>query len=568
MRSRTIWLQYLALAAILIVSSIWCLTAARNLGATFDEPLYLRCGLAFWHNTGGNDLLLHGGTMPLPPDVDALALRIAEHVRGAAWNPEVDLPQMLPIGRTGALVFWWILLIYAWKTGKLIGGAAGGLLAAAMIAIEPIMPGNACLATSDVALTGMVLAASFYFAAGRTSAWTRRVGLPSIFCGLAILSKASGLIFTVLCMVAAEVERLWPAMTAESPEPATFAGWVKAWRQRLVPLWHDLRQIIGIALLITIVYCGSGWHPQWSFLAWAKRLPPDSIFAPPMLWLAGNLRIFNNAISGLWYQFHHNMHGQSAFLLGRVKRSFWYYFPLALTIKLSIPIFIITITLVCLRPRALRNSAIAAAGALLAFSFLMRLQIGVRLVLPLAAFLIVGIAGACANTWRSSPSGWKSGLLAAEVLLAIVWTGSASLHLWPQGICYTNELWGGTPSGYLLLSDSNYDWGQGLPELQRWRQNRGLKRIAVFYFGKDPRIADPGFFSISPLEFSVARLPEIARRQQLRYLAVSITLVYGVYYDGSEIRKLTPVARTQTFLIYDLDRLADKTSDSRSASRG
>jgi hypothetical protein len=73
--------HYLVLAAILIISSGWCVTAGRQLGATFDEPLYLRAGLAFWHNAGGNDLVLLRGTMPLPQDVDALFLRIAEYIQ-------------------------------------------------------------------------------------------------------------------------------------------------------------------------------------------------------------------------------------------------------------------------------------------------------------------------------------------------------------------------------------------------------------------------------------------------------------------------------------------------------
>jgi ABC-type dipeptide/oligopeptide/nickel transport system permease component len=130
-----------------------------------------------------------------------------------------------------------------------------------------------------------------------------------------------------------------------------------------------------------------------------------------MLWLAENLRIFNNAISGLVYQFKHNMHGPPTYLLGRVEKSFWYYFPVALTIKLSIPIFMIALTLLLLRAQALRNFAKAGAGALLAFSVLMRLQNGIRLVLPLVAFIIVGIAAAAATARRELGPGWKSQLL-------------------------------------------------------------------------------------------------------------------------------------------------------------
>jgi hypothetical protein len=114
----------------------------------------------------------------------------------------------------------------------------------------------------------------------------------------------------------------------------------------------------------------------------------------------------------------------------------------------------------------------------------------------------------------------------------------------------------GTPRGYLYLSDSNYDRGQGVPDLQRWQRSRGLSRIAVFYFGTDPRINDETLFAITPQDFSLASLSAIARRERLRYLAVGTTVVYGSYEPAAVLRKWTPVDRTQTFLIYDLNQLA------------
>jgi hypothetical protein len=61
------------------------------------------------------------------------------------------------------------------------------------------------------------------------------------------------------------------------------------------------------------------------------------------------------------------------------------------------------------------------------------------------------------------------------------------------------------------------------------------------------RIQDEGFYSIRLEDFSVASLPAIARREKLRYLAVSTTLAYGYYDAVAPLRKRTPVDRTQTF---------------------
>src|SRR5207245_1176379 len=84
------------------------------------------------------------------------------------------------------------------------------------------------------------------------------------------------------------------------------------------------------------------------------------------------------------------------------------------------------------------------------------------------------------------------GLKHAVTLLVIIgttWNTVAALLVWPHGLCYTNELWGGTRQGYLYLSDSNYDWGQGLPELARWQRHHRDTPLEVWYFGSDPRLA-------------------------------------------------------------------------------
>ena len=51
-----------------------------------------------------------------------------------------------------------------------------------------------------------------------------------------------------------------------------------------------------------------------------------------------------------------------------------------------------------------------------------------------------------------------------------------------------NEWWGGTTNGYRCLSDSNYDWGQGLKELTNWQLDRHVNDLDVWYFGTDPAL--------------------------------------------------------------------------------
>jgi hypothetical protein len=67
------WLDRAWLLIVGLASSAWCLSAAAELGATFDEPIYMARGLDGWRR-GTHGPLLNVGTMPLPTDVATLPL--------------------------------------------------------------------------------------------------------------------------------------------------------------------------------------------------------------------------------------------------------------------------------------------------------------------------------------------------------------------------------------------------------------------------------------------------------------------------------------------------------------
>src|SRR5262245_4381921 len=96
-----------------VVSSAWCVSAASQLSATFDEPIYLQRGLEHWR-TGSYSGVLHLGTMPLPVDVVTLPLYLAECWRGEPFDLDRDFHRILPWARAGTLLFWWLLLAYGW----------------------------------------------------------------------------------------------------------------------------------------------------------------------------------------------------------------------------------------------------------------------------------------------------------------------------------------------------------------------------------------------------------------------------------------------------------------------
>jgi hypothetical protein len=537
------WLWLLAWGT---ASSIWCLTAAHQLGATFDEPFYVSEGLEFWR-TGSHSELLRLGTMPLPVDVETLPLSVWERWRGEWFDADADLARLLPVARAGTLVFWWLLLFYGRLAGRALAGPWGGRLAVAMLAAEPCLLANAGLATTDLAVTACLLAFAYHFQGGRGARWWKRVGIPALWFGLAVLAKASAIAFAPLCMVAIEWDRLWRGDGSEA------VGW---WA-RLRTLLRDGWQIGALGIVLTFVACGSDWQPQASFLAWAQRLP-DGTFGRAMVWLAEHLRIFRNAGDALARQTSHNVRGHGVFLLGESDpRAVWYYFPVLLTIKLSLPLLAAPGVVALVNRRSLVNWACAAAAVLLVFSVFCRVQIGIRLLLPLVALTIVGLGAGAVQAWQSAGTVGKRGL-AAVVTLGLVWTAGSAAWVWPDGLCYTNEFWGGTSRGYLCASEANYDWGQGLKELERWRRETHVGDLDVWYFGTDPELKRLPMRPLPLHTIPAATTDEVLDRLRGKRLAVGTTLLYGVMPTSAShqaaldlLRSCRPVDRTATFLIYD-----------------
>src|SRR5262245_25452145 len=181
------------------VSACWCVSGAREIGPTFDEPIYIEKGVERIH-TGKIGGLMKLGTMPLPVDVQMLPIRASEWWRGEAFDGVADLQQLLPLARAANLLFWGVLLLYVMLAARSLGGEWAGRLAVLRVALEPTFPAPASLATTDISVAACVLAFAYHFWQGRDANWWWRVGVPGLWLGLAALAKASGPVFAVLCM--------------------------------------------------------------------------------------------------------------------------------------------------------------------------------------------------------------------------------------------------------------------------------------------------------------------------------------------------------------------------------
>jgi hypothetical protein len=192
------------------------------------------------------------------------------------------------------------------------------------------------------------------------------------------------------------------------------------------------------------------------------------------------LKIFTNAGEALAEQIKHNMRGHGSYLAGSWHpRAVPHYFFVALAVKLTIPAWLFIGGGTTARWRDWWGSPAGwIALALLLFTFNCRVQIGIRLVFPLVAFLVI----AASIAWL------KSGLskLRLGIVLVLI-AGQFACSVWQRAdlLRHANPIFGGPGRIHEWLSDSNADWGQALPALATYAQGRP---VAVWYFGVDPRV--------------------------------------------------------------------------------
>lgn len=490
-----------------VLSTAWCWSAAHALGPTFDEPFYVQAGLKNWRDLNHRELLTQG-TMPLPAEVQTAPLRFVEVF--SSIDLSKDWLAWLPIARMGTILFWWLLLWASFRLGWIYGGDAGGRMAVALVACEPILLGHASLATTDVAFAACLTALLAVFRARRDeAAWGRRLLLPAAFVTLTFLAKASAMLFTPMCLVMIELERLWtngwrPGRTAERWRPALASS-------------RDLLTVGAMGIALLFIMC---------------------------------LRCMRGLLYILRYQANG---GAESYLFGELSPTgFRHYFLAALVIKLALPVLVLTILLLLFRPRYLLNGATLAALGLLALTPAFKLQLGVRYVLPIAVLASIGASAGFARWWSEQPASPRRILAGAFAACLIAWSGVSSVVVWPNGMCYTNELFGGTQQGHLALSESNIDWGQGLNELAHWQRDHADVKLHLWYFGSDPRCMNEPFHPICPADLSCGE--EIERLCAGGYLAASKSHVYGGFMNtpvGRHLRALEPIDQMSTYLIFD-----------------
>ena len=598
------------------------LTSLRDEAPTFDEQGFLVRGLAYLRGeaNGGSRAIRVGHPLGLnalnaallvkDPAVrlpsEALATGETDFHRPAGlflWEIGNDVDRTMFLARVPTI---WLGLLLAAVAGRWAGqmaagwgiargaASAAGLIALALVALDPNILAHTRLVTTDLGLAAGA-------ALGGYTLWRflRRPSLSSALVaglGLGLLqnTKFTALLFLPLfgLVVTLALWQRWRALDRRFlslvfvvyPAAALLTLWaanglqVGALREPLpllgtlggaaVPLSHHLDQLLDIGGRLQVGtpsfllgrYSDSGWW--WYFpVAFALKTPLPVL----LLLLYALLRIakwvFANRVRS-----------------GPIERSLSSASDVPLTARPnSTPPALATNAATRHMPPATPNSSfvtsfdlaallIPAAGYF-AIALTTDINLGYRHLLPVLPFLyvLIGVVVAWAADGGAGQRG-RAGNRAALVgrvapLLLLLWLAGAALWIHPHFLSFFNLIAGGPDNGWRALVDSNIDWGQDLARLGAWLDENDVERVWLSYFGEArPEyygIVYDGLDSFPPRLMNPAARPFYPADPAPGWYAISATTLQGVHFADHDqfrfFRERQPDAKVgYSIFLYDV----------------
>lgn len=480
--------------------------AMRHESITFDEVAHIGAGVSYLQKL---DLRLNEEHPPLAKAFAAVPLVLrgvkadysspawtfgnsgffkqffAEWVFGhlliATWNDPfatlfwARLPMLLL-----TLFLGWLLYVY----GRKFAGPWGGLLCLCAYATMPAFLTFGPLVLTDTAIALFCVLTLWAFAdmwrapSGKTVFWF------GLALGGAILTKFSaGILF--FCFIVFILSLRW--RTVEGM-PANKAD-LRIWRRKR---WGGLiKGTLLAAFVVYAVYFILSWNQPTDSFSQIPRFPASPLFRrllmPPWIFLKG---LFEFALTA----------SRPAFILGHTyPHGVWFYFPILFVLKaplafLALLLLAIVVGLIA-KARLVQSKAISPEFQLhwratwiflvvfTAACLLSRLTISIRhffipmvLMILLLAPLPKLLASLRYSGWRPARAAqWLTAALALVLVVNIV-------HIYPHYMPFLNSFSMGRP-GFELVSDSNLDWNQALPEVEQWAQQRGLQHVLLDEYG-------------------------------------------------------------------------------------
>jgi hypothetical protein len=486
-QNRLFALAAVALAAIAVARIV---STYHVFSQTTDEPAHIATGMEW----------LQFGTYsfePLHPPLARIAVALGPYLSGLRLQDHRNLwiegnellfsnghyLHNLSLARAGALPFFLLATALVWHWARSRYGNWPALLATFLFTTSPVVLAHAGLATTDMAAAATFTAALLTYINFLERPTFRKAALLGGAAALAVLSKFSALLFLPACGFTILLTR-W-LMARPSKDAAVTTGrtpWSRA---------------VALAAFIMFLVVWAGYGLSVSSAADAAARPHYTI--DQLFGASGTVHSMAYAVAeypfipapalfqGLAKVRFKETTGHKSYLLGHIRETgWWYFFPVALAIKSTIPFLILFLVGSCYLVRSawaghadwLTLAPLTAACTILLVCMPSRINIGVRHILSIYPLLaIIAGVGAC-WLWERTKPGF-AGLIIILILLS--WHLEASVRAHPDYLAYFNEFAGQHPENILI--DSDLDWGQDLLRLSAALQQRHVDQVSIAYAG-------------------------------------------------------------------------------------
>lgn len=477
------------------------------LSHTADEPAHLAAGLE-WHQGAYTLELQHPPLSRLMaaagPYLAGHRVRVNAAGRVDIWEnmhrilfQEGEYTHVLGLARLGVLPFFVLASLVVWRWSRRRFGDTAGVLSLLMLVTSPTVLAHAGLGTTDMVFAALLVTAVVALLRWLEQPGPLRAALLGLALGGALTAKLSTVVYFPACALAIVLVRRWRPAGARAPGSragragqgalALLAAGVVVWgvyrfdfgKPSDLPDWNPpiRRMVPSQDDTSALDLCFGADGPLHDLAVAISNTPQPA----PGLW-------------GGWVQFcGHARYGHPGYFLGQASDdgSISYY-PAALVLKTPIP-FLIALALgaLALALGARRRhpggatdwrhlAPLACGVALMLVVLSSRVQIGVRLILPVF-LLFAPVAGwGLATLLARARKRWQRAL----GVCLLLWQVGTPLAARPGYLSYFNALAGSDPGR--ILNDSNFDWGQDVLRLAEVVKERGIERLHVAIFFRNP----------------------------------------------------------------------------------
>jgi len=389
-----------------------------------------------------------------------------------------DADRLLFRARMAASLLTVLLAVLVFFAAREMFGLAAGFVALTLLVFDPNLLAHGALVTTDAGLSCFLFAAVYAFYRYVKHPSPGCLALVGLATGLAFAAKHTGVLAAPSIALLALVEWL---RTRKSDGPKSRFSFPRA----------VAALVVTAVISLTILWAFYGF--RYAARPAGLDLNPPSAEYIQGLSRPGEAKLLQTIA-------HYKLLPESyiygladvrmisdfyaSYLLGKpYPHGVWFYFPAAMLIKSTVPFLVLlamSVWAIVRRRLPAREVWFLALPPVLYLAVAMsaHMNIGMRHVLPMYAFLTVLQAGAAIALIRVS----RKWLYVVVVLLAM--QVITTVKAYPNFIPYANEMWGGSSQTWHLLSDSNSDWAQQLKATSKYLRERGVKDCWFVYFGE------------------------------------------------------------------------------------